>query len=101
MEADRKTDQEETRASQEQMASLVSQTEANQAKTDINLNEIREEIKSGQTDMSSIVDAWITDKKDGRKETTACHEATEADTEKTEPDPRMMHSIAEHQGVPK
>jgi hypothetical protein len=30
-------------------------------------------------------------------ETTACHEATEADTEKTEPDSGMMQSIVEHQ----
>jgi hypothetical protein len=44
IEADRKSDQEEIRAGQEQMASLVSRTEANQAKMDVNLNEIREEI---------------------------------------------------------
>jgi actin-related protein len=31
------------------------------------------------------------------KETAACHEATEADTEKTEPDSGMMQSIVEHQ----
>jgi myosin heavy subunit len=34
-------------------------------------------------------------------ETTACHEATEADTEKTEPDPGMMRSMEEHQEIPK
>jgi hypothetical protein len=33
-------------------------------------------------------------------DTTASHEATETDTESTEPDPRMMQSVAEHQGVP-
>jgi hypothetical protein len=33
----------------------------------------------------------------GFDETTACHEATETNTEKTEPDSRMMQSIAEHQ----
>jgi hypothetical protein len=46
MEAERKTDWEEIRAGQEQMASLVSRIEDNQAKTEINLNEIREEIES-------------------------------------------------------
>jgi hypothetical protein len=51
--------------------------------------------------MSSIVDAWITDIKDGQKETTACHEATETDTEKIEPYPGMMQSVGEHQDVPK
>jgi hypothetical protein len=30
------------------------------------------------------------------QETTACHEATEADTEKIQPDPRMMQSVAVH-----
>jgi hypothetical protein len=34
-------------------------------------------------------------------DTTACHEATEADTEKSEPDPGMMQSVAEHQVTPK
>jgi membrane protein involved in colicin uptake len=33
------------------------------------------------------------------KETTACHEATEADTEKIQPDPGMMQSVGEHQEV--
>jgi hypothetical protein len=45
MEADRKSNWEEIRAGQEQMASLAFQIEANQAKTDINLKEMREEIK--------------------------------------------------------
>jgi hypothetical protein len=30
---------------------------------------------------------------------TACHEATEADTEKSELDPRMMQSVGEHQEI--
>jgi hypothetical protein len=34
------------------------------------------------------------------QETTTCHEVTEADTEKTEPDPGMMQSIGEHQEIP-
>jgi hypothetical protein len=36
---------------------------------------------------------------DGRKVRAACHEAMEADTEKTEPDPGC--SIWEHEEVPK
>jgi uncharacterized protein (UPF0210 family) len=43
MEADRKSNREEIRAGQEQVASFVSRIEVNQAKTDVNLNEIREE----------------------------------------------------------
>jgi hypothetical protein len=35
------------------------------------------------------------------QETTACHEETEADTEKIEPGPRMTQSVKEHQEVPK
>jgi hypothetical protein len=35
------------------------------------------------------------------QETTACHEATNADLEKIEPDPGMMQSVGEHQEVPK
>jgi hypothetical protein len=34
------------------------------------------------------------------QETTAYHEATEADTKKIEPYPGMMQSIAEHQVAP-
>jgi hypothetical protein len=32
---------------------------------------------------------------------TACHKAKETDTEKIQPNPRMMQSVAEHQKVPK
>jgi hypothetical protein len=81
------------------MASLISWTEANQAKMNVNLNKIREEIKSGQTDTRSIVDAWITDMKNGRKQMIACHKATKADTEKINPHPGMMQSVREHQDV--
>jgi hypothetical protein len=35
------------------------------------------------------------------QETTACHEVTETDTEKIEPDPGMMQSIEDHQKIPK
>jgi hypothetical protein len=38
---------------------------------------------------------------DGRKDTTACHEETEANTEKMEPDPGISLSIGEYQEVSK
>jgi hypothetical protein len=65
MEADRKSDREEIRVGQEQMPFLVSRIETNQAKKDVNLNEIREEIKFGQAETRSIVNAWIEDIKYG------------------------------------
>jgi hypothetical protein len=61
----------------------------------------REDIKSGQEKIRSIVDAWMTDMNDNRKETMYCQEMTEANTEKTEPDPGMMQTVAEHEVVPK
>jgi hypothetical protein len=39
------------------------------------------------------MDACITEKLDGRKEMTACHEATKAGMEKIEPNPGMVQSI--------
>jgi hypothetical protein len=35
------------------------------------------------------------------QETTVCHEATETDKEKNEPDPETMQSIEEHEEVPR
>jgi hypothetical protein len=35
------------------------------------------------------------------QEMTTCHKGTEADTEKIEPNPRMMQSVEEHQEIPK
>jgi hypothetical protein len=91
--------QEQMKESMErQMGSPVSRMEADR-KPD--RDEIREEMKSGQTHMRSRVDAWTTDMKDGRKEMTAYNEATEADTEKTEPGPGMRQFVGEHHEVPK
>jgi hypothetical protein len=62
------------------------------------LKKIMEEmLRANQNKM----DAWLTEKQVGRKETTTCHKTMEADTEKTEPDLGMMQSIGEHQEVPK
>jgi hypothetical protein len=46
--------------------------------------------------MRSIFDAWLTELNVGRKETTACQEATETKT-----NPGMIQSIEEHQEIPK
>jgi hypothetical protein len=100
MEADRKTNQEEIRASLEQMASLVSQIEANYAKTDVNLQEMREEITSGQAKMRSIVNAWKADMKDDRKETMPCHVTIEVCLYSKELNPEDKESEVEHQEVP-
>jgi hypothetical protein len=59
------------------------------------LARMREEIKSGQAEMRSTLDDWLIDLKDGRKETTACDEATE-----TELDTGMMQHTEEHQEFP-
>jgi hypothetical protein len=72
------------------VASLISRIEANQAKTDVNLNKIR-----------SIVNVWIVDMKDGRKEMTACQGKAEAHLECMEPTSVDMEPEVEHQEVPK
>jgi hypothetical protein len=47
------------------------------------------------------MDACVASRRYGRKETMSCQEATERDTENTEPDPGMMQSVVEHQVAPK
>jgi hypothetical protein len=60
------------------------------------LARMQENIKSDQAEIRSTLDEYLMDLEDGRKETTACNEATE-----TEPDPGMMQSTEEHQEIPK
>jgi hypothetical protein len=88
MEADRKTDREE----------MLAKMDANQEGMNASL---KEEIKSGQAEMRSIVstvgekiDALIADMKDGRKERTAWQEAMEARLGCEEP------TSVEHREVP-
>jgi hypothetical protein len=74
---------------------------ANQAKTDVNLKEIREEIQSGQAEMRSIVNVWMADmNKDGKK-TTSCKVMTVACLDIQELNPEDMESEVEHREVPK
>jgi hypothetical protein len=73
---------------------------ANQAKTKANLKEIREEIKSGQAEMSLIVNAWITNMRGDRKETMFCQVMTEACLDSKELNPEDIKSKVEHWEVP-
>jgi hypothetical protein len=43
----------------------------------VNLKEMREEIKTGQAEMRSIVNAWIANMRDDQKETMSCQVTTE------------------------
>jgi hypothetical protein len=56
---------------------------------------MREEIKSGQAEVRATIYEWLMDLKGGRKETTACNEATE-----TKLNQGLMQSIEEHQEAP-
>jgi hypothetical protein len=69
-------------AGQEQ---IMARMDANQAKADDNLWEIRKEIQSRQAEMRSIVNCWIADTKHGRKETMACQRKMEARLDCREP----------------
>jgi flagellar basal body-associated protein FliL len=95
MNANRKPDQEERKA--ERKADREDLKEMMEEMMNIKLKEMREEIKTGQEEIRSIVNAWIADMQIDRLETTACHEEMEAYTEKTQLDPKMMQSVAEHQ----
>jgi hypothetical protein len=109
MMGDRKADQENAEANREHMQQMMAKTEtdreemmarmdANQERTNASL---REEIQSGQAKMRSILDVWIVDMKDGRKETMASQETTEARLECEERTSVDMESESEHWEVPK
>jgi hypothetical protein len=58
---------------------------------------INAEMEAIRAETKAIRDKRMeTNMNDGRKERTACREAREADTEKIQPNPEMMQSIAEH-----
>jgi hypothetical protein len=73
---------------------------ANQAKANANLKEMREEIKSGQVEMRSIVNTWIVDMKKDRKETMSYQVTMMACLDSKELNPEDMESEAEHREVP-
>jgi hypothetical protein len=92
MKADRESDRDQM------LTEISARMEADRKSKREDLKDMMEEMmNANQEEMRSIVNAWVTDIKDARKKTTACKEATEADTEKTEPDPGMMQSVAELQ----
>jgi hypothetical protein len=83
-------------------------TDDNQEGMAVDLKEKKEEIKSGEAEMKSTVnasqekmDASTANRKNDRKERMSCQEATKADSQKTEPDRRMMQSVVELQVAPK
>jgi hypothetical protein len=60
----------------------------NQAKTNANLKEMREEIKSGQAGIRSIVNAWIANTKKDQKEIMPCQVTVEACLDSKELNPK-------------
>jgi hypothetical protein len=108
--ADRKADQENAHADrtthQEQMlAEIRADRQADRELLigimDVNTKSMREDIKSSQAEIISTIDAWITDIKVARKETTACHDKTEASIKKMEPNPGKKETVLEKQEIPK
>jgi hypothetical protein len=114
--------QEETKADQARMEAKMDDNQAKAAKEeemlaeisarmDTNINEMREEIKSGQAEMRSTTCTFQSELKETIQrqmkaviqpirseldETTACNGETE-----TELDPRMMQSVEDYQEMPK
>jgi hypothetical protein len=106
MKADRIADQEKAdanRKADQEKADTNRQADRELLKgiMDANVKSMREDIRCGQAEMRSILDAWITDIKDARIKTTACQEVTGANPEKIEPNPGKMQSAEEHQEIPK
>jgi hypothetical protein len=84
------------------MDASQTKTGDNQEGKDVNLKQMREEIKSGEAEMKSTVnafrekmDAAIGNRKDDRKETTFCQEKTEARLECEEPTSAGMKACQE------
>jgi hypothetical protein len=95
MNANRKADRENL---QEMMKEMMND---NQAKTSANIKEMREEIKFGQAEMQSIVNAWIANMRVDRKETVSCQVTTEPCLDSKELNPEDRKSEVEHRDVPK
>jgi hypothetical protein len=73
---------------------------ANQAKMNANLKEMREEIKPGQAEIRSIVNAWIVDMKKDRKDTMSCQITKAVCLDSKELNLKDMKSKVEHREVP-
>jgi hypothetical protein len=79
---------------------VMENIKTNQAKRDINLKEMRDELKSGQAEMRSTVNAWIAGMKDDRREIMSCQVMMEACLDSKEPNLEDTESKVEHQEVP-
>jgi hypothetical protein len=98
------------KAMQEQMDSNQEKAEAEQEEIKGMMNathermvaftkSMREDIKSGQEEIRCIVDAWMTDVNDDRKETTACQDAMEGSLKKIESHSGEKEAIVERQKI--
>jgi hypothetical protein len=76
---------------------IVARMVANQEKMNASLGE---EIQSGQAEIRSLVNAWIADMWDDRKETVSCQITTEACLENKELNAEDMEFELEHWEVP-
>jgi hypothetical protein len=81
----RKADLEESEAERKADREVATRLEAVYDKTDANQMRVEPE-----TEHQERIDAGIANMKDGRKERTACQEATEANPEKMEPIDRAI-----------
>jgi hypothetical protein len=93
--AERKADQEKGEAEKKVDREVATRLEAIHNKTDANQMRVEPE-----TEHQGKMDAWITDMKNDRMETTACQEAMEANLEKMEPNPAEKEAVVERQEIP-
>jgi hypothetical protein len=84
MEANRGRDREDSKGMMAQMNATM----------DANLAEMKADRRVYHEQMMAMLDAYY-------ERMMACLRKIEADTEKTEPDPGMMHSTEEHEEIPK
>jgi hypothetical protein len=91
----------------EMMDANQTKTDDNQEGMDVNLKEMREEVKSGQAEMKFTVnafqekmDASIANRKGDREETTACQVAMETSPRKMEPNSGEQEAVVERQKIP-
>jgi hypothetical protein len=96
-EVERKPHREEEKSNKEQ---ILAKMEANKHVDWEERKAEKENLKRMEKIMSRVIQETQSLQK-ACQETTASHEATEADAEKIEPNPGMMHSISEHEEVPK
>jgi hypothetical protein len=105
-------------ANQARMKVMQEKMDAYQAKTDadreadrVKLQEVmkatQEDIRCSQAEMISVIgaieekmDAWIANRKNDRKETTACHNEMKARIKKMKPNSEEKETAVERQKIP-